>query len=136
MDSVVLLAEYPANGTANSPQKEHGYRNDQLLITAEPSSQPRVNVALASNGATVTASSSYSGFAASGAINGDRKGLFVSQNGYWSTAGAGFPAWLEVQFNGSKTITEIDVVTPQDNYQAPIEPYRIHNLHDCWPYRL
>ena len=118
----MLLAEYPANGTANSPQKEHGYRNDQLLITAEPSSQPPVNVALASNGATVTASSSYSGFAASGAINGDRKGLFVSQNGYWSTAGAGFPAWLEVQFNGSKTITEIDVVTPQDNYQAPIEP--------------
>jgi YD repeat-containing protein len=80
------------------------------------------NVALASNGATATASSSYSGFAASGAINGDRKGLFVSQNGYWSTASAGFPAWLEVQFNGSKTITEIDVVTSQDNYSAPVEP--------------
>jgi peptidyl-Asp metalloendopeptidase len=80
------------------------------------------NVALASNGATATASSSYSGFAASGAINGDRKGLFAWQNGYWSTASAGFPAWLEVQFNGSKTISEIDVVTVQDNYNAPIEP--------------
>ncbi|HEU4835592.1 MAG TPA: discoidin domain-containing protein, partial [Pyrinomonadaceae bacterium] len=80
------------------------------------------NVALASNGATATASSAYSGFAASGAINGDRKGLFAWQNGYWSTASAGFPAWLEVQFNGSKTITEIDVVTSQDNYNAPIEP--------------
>jgi len=80
------------------------------------------NVALASNGATATASSSYSGFAASGAINGDRKGLFGWQNGYWSTASSGFPAWLEVQFNGSKTIMEIDVVTIQDNYNAPIEP--------------
>jgi len=37
-------------------------------------------------------------------------------------AAAGFPAWLEVQFNGSKTITEINVVTLQDNYNAPIEP--------------
>jgi hypothetical protein len=27
-----------------------------------------------------------------------------------------------VQFNASKTISEIDVVTVQDNYQAPVEP--------------
>ena len=31
-----LLAEYPANGAATTPQKEYGYRNGQLLITAEP----------------------------------------------------------------------------------------------------
>jgi RHS repeat-associated protein len=31
-----LLAEYSANGAAASPQKEYGYRNGQLLITAEP----------------------------------------------------------------------------------------------------
>jgi len=31
-----LLAEYPANGTASSPQKEYGYREGQLLISAEP----------------------------------------------------------------------------------------------------
>jgi YD repeat-containing protein len=30
-----LLAEYPANGAAVNPQKEYGYRNGQLLITAE-----------------------------------------------------------------------------------------------------
>ncbi len=28
-----LIAEYPANGTATSPQKEYGYRNGELLIT-------------------------------------------------------------------------------------------------------
>src|SRR5262249_40901842 len=33
-----LLAEYPANGAASTPQKEYGYRNEQLLITASPSS--------------------------------------------------------------------------------------------------
>ena len=80
------------------------------------------NVALAVNGATATASSSYSGFAASGAINGDRKGLFGWQDGYWSTASTAQPAWLEVQFNGSKTITEVDVVTIQNNFNAPVEP--------------
>jgi RHS repeat-associated protein len=31
-----LVAEYPANGAAASPQKEYGYRNGQLLITAAP----------------------------------------------------------------------------------------------------
>ncbi len=80
------------------------------------------NVALSANGATATASSAFSGFAASGAINGDRRGLYAWQNGYWSTASAGFPAWLEVQFNGSKTISEIDIITVQDNYIAPAEP--------------
>jgi RHS repeat-associated protein len=30
-----LLAEYPADGPITSPQKEYGYRNGQLLVTAE-----------------------------------------------------------------------------------------------------
>lgn len=79
------------------------------------------NVALAANGATATASSTFTGHAASGTINGDRRGLFVWQNGYWAAASSG-TAWLEVQFNGSKTISEIDVITVPDNYNAPIEP--------------
>ena len=35
-----LLAEYAPNGAGTSPQKEYGYRNGQLLITAEPSGAP------------------------------------------------------------------------------------------------
>jgi RHS repeat-associated protein len=31
-----LLAEYRANATMTTPQKEYGYRNGQLLVTAEP----------------------------------------------------------------------------------------------------
>jgi RHS repeat-associated protein len=117
-----LAAEYAANGPAASPQKEYAYRNGQLLVTAEPATTPPLNVALASNGATVTASSTYTGYAASGVIDGDRKGLYSGHDGWWSSATSGFPAWVEVQFNGSKTITEIDVLTVQDNYMVPLEP--------------
>jgi hypothetical protein len=44
-----------------SPQKEYGYRNGQLLITAEPPSDSgaRINVARAANGGVATASSVY-----------------------------------------------------------------------------
>ena len=35
-----LLAEYAPNASAASPQKEYGYRNGQLLITAEASTMP------------------------------------------------------------------------------------------------
>jgi len=33
-----------------------------------------------------------------------------------------FPDWVEVDFNGSKTLSEIDVITQQDNPQNPVEP--------------
>ena len=33
-----LLAEYPVNGAAATPQKEYGYRKGELLVTAETSS--------------------------------------------------------------------------------------------------
>jgi RHS repeat-associated protein len=35
-----LLADYPANGAATSPQKEYGYRGGQLLITADAPVSP------------------------------------------------------------------------------------------------
>lgn len=38
-----LLAEYPANTAAATPEKEYGYRNGQLLITAVPTTQTYVS---------------------------------------------------------------------------------------------
>lgn len=77
--------------------------------------QGSVNVAAAANGGTVTASSSYDpyGLYASNAINGSR----TYTGSYWNdlTAG-GYPDWLQVNFNGTKTINEIDVYFLQDNY--------------------
>jgi NedA-like, galactose-binding domain/F5/8 type C domain len=77
------------------------------------------NVALPANGGVASASSTYSSaFAADYAINGDRKGL-----GYWNDATqGGFPDWLEIDFNGTKNISEVDVFSVQDNAQSPIDP--------------
>jgi RHS repeat-associated protein len=117
-----LLAEYQANGVAGSPQKEYGYRNGQFLVIAESA---RTNVALAANGASATASSQYSAnYPVSSTINGDRRGLNWNNGGGWNDAEPvnTFPDWVQIDFNGSKTIDEINVVTLQDNPATPVEP--------------
>ena len=67
-----LLAEYAANGSLSSPQKEYGYRNGQLLITAEASAtiqnvtwQNAVGVSSVGNGLTKTASTGWANSGAS-----------------------------------------------------------------------
>jgi RHS repeat-associated protein len=113
-----LLAEYPAGGAAANPQKEYGYRNGQLLVTA--SAPSRLNVASSTNGATATASETHSApYAASGAINGDRK---LYTNNAWANVTATYPQWLQVDFNGSRVIDEVDVFSIQDNPSSPSEP--------------
>ena len=92
-----------------------------IAVLANPN---RFNMALASNGGSATASSILNNnYPASGAINGDRLGLNWGAGGGWNdgTPNAG-PDWLEVTFNGPKTIDEIDVFSMQDNYQTPVEP--------------
>src|SRR5215213_2642355 len=44
-----LVAEYPANGPAASPQKEYGYRNGELLITAATSAGSSTSSGLVGN---------------------------------------------------------------------------------------
>ncbi len=84
-----------------------------------------INVARASNGGVASASSSYfsGGFPPSGVNDGDRKGLNWASGGGWNDdTYTVFPDWLQVAFNGSKTISEIDVITLQDNFSSPIDP--------------
>jgi RHS repeat-associated protein len=116
-----LLAEYAVNGAVASPQKEYGYRNGQLLVTAAPA---LTNFALSTNGAVATASSIYNAnYPTSATVDGDRKGLNWNNGGGWNDATAGaYPDWLQIDFNGSKTIDEIDVFTLQDNPASPVEP--------------
>jgi hypothetical protein len=85
------------------------------------------NVALASSGSTATASSSLdNGRLPIAAINGDRKGEHWGSDpatgSGWHDATTGYPDWLEINFNGSKIITSINVFTIQDNYDNPVEP--------------
>jgi subtilisin family serine protease len=94
-----------------------------VAVTVTPPAG-RVNVALAVNGGTATASSTENpGYAASGVVNGDRKGVNWGNGGGWNdgTKNA-WPDWLEVQFAGVQSIEEINVVTVQDNYGNPVEP--------------
>jgi RHS repeat-associated protein len=124
MDSE-LLAEYAANASPASPQKEYGYRNGQLLITAEGSS--RSNVASAANGGTATAQNFtadgvYPGqhFQPSYANDGTR---YTSPGGdhYWRDE-HGLSSWIQLDFNGSKSIDEVDVYTMRDDYTTQADP--------------
>jgi hypothetical protein len=78
------------------------------------------NVALASNGATASASTTLPGYPASNVIDGSRK---ATNGTLWlDNTHSVFPDWVEVDFNAVKTINEIDVITQQDNYLNPVEP--------------
>jgi len=115
-----LLAEYSASGAADRPQKEYAYRNGELLVTATG----RVNVALAANGAVATASSAHTccGFSTTGAINGNNRGPWGNGDGWNDATQDSVPDWIQVDFNGSKTINEIDVFSLHDNYTAENTP--------------
>jgi Zn-dependent metalloprotease len=80
------------------------------------------NVAL---GATASASSEYvnGGYPASSAIDGEHKGLNWGNNGGWNDSTRDtYPDWLEIAFDGTKTLTQIIVYTVQNNVSNPEEP--------------
>lgn len=81
------------------------------------------NVAASANGGTASASSTLPGYYASATNNGDRKGTnWISGGGWVDNTSGTFPDWLQIDFNGSQTISEIDVFTVQDNYTSPADP--------------
>ena len=89
---------------------------------------PKVNHALAANGATASASSTLdAGRSAQAAINGDRKGLHwgtdaSTGSGWHDATNNTYPDWLEVTFPAARTLTEVNVFSLQDNVSAPQEP--------------
>ena len=92
----------------------------QTITAARRSS----NVALASAGAVASASSTYSaGYPVTAVNNNERTGAGWANGGGWNDATSGvFPDWVQINFNGSKTIDRVVVYTMQDNYSNPIEP--------------
>jgi len=88
------------------------------------SAAPRVNVALAADGASATASSTAGTDHPPGAvIDGDRRGLNWGAGGGWADGTAAvFPDWLEIAFSGLKTLDEVAVFSVQDNPKKPAEP--------------
>jgi RHS repeat-associated protein len=118
-----LLAEYAATiPSVASPQKEYGYRNGQLLVTAA-----RTNVAASANGATATAQNYtqdgvYPGmhFQPAYAIDGVRH-TSTSGDQYWRDE-HGLSSWIQIDFGGSKSIDEVDVITMADVYWTQADP--------------
>lgn len=81
---------------------------------------PPKNVAAAANGGLASASSTLNGnYPAAAANNGDRRGQsWGTPSGGWNdgSEGAYSQDWVRVDFNGSKTVNEINVYTLRDNY--------------------
>ena len=116
----------PANSTSTS--------NTQTINAAGGSS----NVTLSSAGAVASASSAYSaGYPASAVNNNERAGTnWAGGSAGWadSTPNA-WPDWVQINFNGSKSINRVVVYSMQDNYTHPIEPtdtmtFSLYGLQD------
>src|SRR6185436_11614440 len=82
------------------------------------------NVALAANGGVASASSTYdNNFPVMAVNDGDRLGLNWGNGGGWADGTPNvWPDWVEIDFNASYPINEIDFFTLQDDYQNPIPP--------------
>lgn len=86
------------------------------------------NVASEANGGVATALNTIgsSGYSPRAAINGDRLGVHWGSDpdsgSGWNSIEGSPQGWLQVDFKGSQTISEIDVFFVQDNYQAPVNP--------------
>jgi hypothetical protein len=82
------------------------------------------NVALAANGGVATASSTWGpSFPASTVIDNRRSGAKWGVYAGWSDGSAStFPDWLQINFNGQKTIDHVVLYSVQDSYLNPVEP--------------
>jgi F5/8 type C domain-containing protein len=101
-------------------------RSRVVELEAWGTSNASPNQALAANGAVASASSTtpnsqFPGynFLPGVANDGDRK----SGVNFWRDDTANtYPDWLQIDFSGTKVISEIDVFTIQDNDQNPSDP--------------
>ncbi len=93
-----------------------------VTVVAAPTGT-RVNVALAANGATASASSmANANYGPSAAIDGRRSGAGRGQLGSWEDAPASTPDWLQVTFAAPRTIDLVNVFSLQVNSSTPVEP--------------
>ena len=69
--------------------------------------------------------------------NNERAGTGWNNGGGWADGTPGtFPDWVQITFNGSKTIDRVVVYSLQDNYTQPVEPTRQHDLCHLRHHRL
>jgi PKD repeat protein len=84
-----------------------------------------VNVALAANGGVASASSTLRPVNSIVYVNdGQRSGAgWSTGGGGWADATSGvFPDWVQIAFDGAKTLDHVVVYSVQDDYASPVEP--------------
>ena len=97
------------------------------------------NVALAGAGAVSSASSTLAGYPLVTVNDNERAGVnWGSGGGGWADATANaYPDWVQINFNGSKSIDRVVVYTLQDNFtqsgradrQPDVQPVRDQGLY-------
>ena len=95
---------------------------------------PMINYALASNGSVASSSSMHdAGYAPGGAVDNVRSGANWGAGGGWNDATPWqFPDWMQVQFNGQKTINHVVVYSVQDNYSQSFRTIGLDDVHALW----
>ena len=106
-----LLAEYPQGGVSvvAQPSKEYGYRNGQMLITAEPWANIALNT-VATQSSTQVAGTT----AASKAVDGNAEGAML--NGHSSATNSVQNAWWQTDLGSVQNIDNITVWGRTDGY--------------------
>ncbi len=87
-----LLAEYAANAPAALPQREYGYRNGELLVTAD-TTMSKLPVT------TATASSAYGANAPTQAIDGNEATAWI--------ASGGPTQWIELDLGAATSVRKL-----------------------------
>ncbi len=103
-----------ANGGSNSTTLSQGVNTGGSI-----------NVALASNGGTASASSTYNSHYPARAINNNERAgtQWGNGGGPWADGTTdSFPDWVQIRFATVRTVNRVTLYTVQDNYSNPIEP--------------
>ena len=113
-----IVATYGGDG-ANA-----GSASAALVEVVGGGTSASTNVALAANGGVASASSTFSAKYPLGAvIDGDRAGALWGNGGGWADATIdSFPDWLQVNFNGIKTLDRVVVYSLSDAYASGVAP--------------
>ena len=95
-----------------------------ICTVTSSSTGQAIDVALQTNGAVASASSVYSANDPAAAVNdGVLNGKKLGAGGVWVDAThAQYPDWVQVAFNGTRTINRIDVITLADDIAAGTDP--------------
>jgi len=99
-------------------------QSSQVSATTLSATASSNNIALSSVGAVASASSTYSSAFPVRAVNDNqRTGASWGNGGGWNDATNNTqPDWVQINFNGTKTIDRVVVYTIQDNWDAGAEP--------------